>query len=103
MHSVIPIGSWHRPSVEDVQTEIGELWLLLRVLAPFSKEGEENEEAIEAQLSVLSERLTPRQIHVEFSAERAEAYLLRAALRAGTWLCGTGEKPSTEWSRLVLR
>jgi hypothetical protein len=80
-----------------IQAEVSRLWSLVNVIPELSPEGDDNREAIEAQLSVLTDELSLLQVLVEFDVESTDAYVLGAALQAAIWLQKGGEPPSRGW------
>jgi hypothetical protein len=84
-----------------VQEEVSKLWTLIDLVPELSEFGDDNREAIEAQLSVLCDGLTLAEATAEFDNELTEAYVLGAALIAVEWLWKGGQVPSTEWIRLA--
>ena len=86
-----------------VQAEVSTLWTLLDVVPAFNECGDDNREALEAQLSVLAEGLTIAEASAEFDNDCTEAYVLSAALTAVEWLWDGGEAPSVQWLRMVGR
>jgi hypothetical protein len=84
-----------------IQDEVSRLWTLLELVPAFNELGDDNQEAIEAQLSALGEGLTTAQTLAEFSGDHTEPYVLDAALAAVEWLWAGGECPSAYWSRLI--
>ncbi len=86
-----------------VQAEVSTLWALLDIIPAFNECGDDNREAVEAQLSVLAEGLTIAEASAEFDNDCTEPYVLSAALAAVEWLWKGGEAPSVQWIRLVGR
>jgi hypothetical protein len=86
-----------------VQAEVSLLWTLVDVIPPLSLTGDDNREAIEAQLSVLVDELDLLQVLVEFDRKSTDAYVLRAAIQAAVWLQEGGEPPSTSWLQSTSR
>jgi hypothetical protein len=84
-----------------VQAEVSLLWTLVDVIPALSLRGDDNREAIEAQLSVLVDELDLLQVLVEFDRKSTDAYVLRAAIHAAVWLQEGGEPPSTGWLQLA--
>jgi hypothetical protein len=73
------------------------------VIPALSLRGDDNREAIEAQLSVLVDELDLLQVLVEFDRKSTDAYVLRAAIQAAVWLQEGGEPPSTSWLQSTSR
>jgi hypothetical protein len=69
-----------------VQAEVAKLWTLIDLVPGVNESGNDNREAIEAQLSVLSDALTLAETTVEFDDGFTEAYVVGAALIAVDWL-----------------
>jgi hypothetical protein len=84
-----------------VQAEVSTLWTLLDVVPIFNECGDDNREAVEAQLSVLAEGLTIAETSAEFDNDCTETYVLSAALTAAEWLWEGGEAPSVQWLHVV--
>jgi hypothetical protein len=84
-----------------VQAEVSLLWTLVDLIPPRSSAGDDNREAIEAQLSVLVDELNLAQVLAEFYNESTDDYVLTAAIKAAVWLEEGGESPSTAWLRVV--
>jgi hypothetical protein len=86
-----------------VSNEISDLWKLALLIPQFDDTGDDNREAIEAQLSVLTDLLTDLQVIEEFGTDLTEANVMDAAMCASQWLDGVGEVPSARWHRAVLQ
>lgn len=95
--------SWPRSTSVRVRAEASRLWTLLTLVPPLNQFGDDNQEAIEAQLSVITEGLTVAETVAEFDNACTERYVLCAALTAVKWLWEGGEAPSDHWLRVASR
>lgn len=85
-------------TVEEVQQEIASLRDLSGRVASTTAFGDSNDDAIDAQIRVLDEKLTFEQVVDEYEDV---AYTLSSALDAYRWLNEDDEPVSTGWRELV--
>jgi hypothetical protein len=69
-----------------IQAEVSKLWTLIELVLGLSEFGDDNREAIEVQLGVLSDSLTLAETTAEFDDGFTEAYVVGVALIAVDWL-----------------
>ena len=90
---------------EQIDAEIAALNEMKPSVRHRSAFGDDNHEAIEAQLSVLRERMDTDEIYDTWGDEDTDEFaqnVLDEALAARHWLIGDEEAPSVGWASLVV-
>lgn len=90
-----------RKTAEEIAVEIDALRRVKPKVRAINAFGEDNHETIDAQLSVLRERMSMNEIYDTWGDEDAEEFaqhLLDAAIAAFDWMTGMGtDVPSEGW------
>lgn len=93
------------PTQEQIDAEIVKLRQMMPTVRETSLFGDNNHEAIEAQIRVLEEDMTDNDVYAEWGTEDPEEnhYIIHSALSASQWLAGDGETDTLaeEWESLV--
>lgn len=102
MHNVISIttGTAYRASrtPEELGAELSRLAGLRELVPARSSFGDNNHEAIDAQMRVLRERMGVADVAEKWDGDDdADQYILTAALDAAEWRRGEGDAPSVAW------
>ena len=85
------------PTPEQIAAEVEHLRDVQRRVPPHSAFGDNNREAIDAQIKVLEDRMSHDDVHLCFGApSESSEYALESALQAHDWM--TGEQAGDETS-----
>lgn len=83
----------------EVEEELSALCNLADIVPQYTAFGDDNQEAINAQIKVIRERMSFEDVLYEFEDERS--YTLSAAQDALRWLRDDDEPVSAAWMELV--
>lgn len=90
---------------EQINAEMAALTAMKPTVRHHSAFGDDNHEAIEAQLSVLRERMDTDEIYDAWGDEDTDEFaqnVLDEALAARDWMIGDEAAPSEGWAALVV-
>ena len=86
-------------STQEVDAEVSRLYQFIDKVPARSAFGDDNQEAIKAQIEVIAKRMTLEQVTTQY--KDAGDYILSAAWDAERWLREHDEPTSKGWSELV--